>query len=84
MSDLRNPVISPQRLFSLPRRSGDFKGYARHARESSHGVRWGAILVKAKDMRLTRDVSREEFLRTREQIERDQIATLLKSAEGWS
>ena len=69
-------------MFSLPRRAGDFKGHARHAWESSRGVRWEAILVKAKDMRLTRDVSREEFLRTREQIERDQIATLLKSAEG--
>ena len=69
-------------MFSLPRRSGDFKGHAQYAWESSHGVRWEAILVKAKDMRLTRDVSREEFIRTREQIERDQIATLLKSADG--
>jgi hypothetical protein len=37
-------------MFSLPRRSDDFKGRARYAWESSRGVRWEAILVKAKDI----------------------------------
>lgn len=69
-------------ILSFPHRTVDFKGHAHYAWSTSHGEQWEAILVKGRDMRLTRDVSRGEFLIVRENIERDETAQLRKTAEA--
>ena len=71
-----------QAILAFPPRTGDFKGHAHYAWSTASGERWEAILVKGRDMRLTRDVSRGEFLRVREDIERDDIAKLRKTADA--
>jgi hypothetical protein len=86
LSQLVSPISNELRLadgspmFSMPRSAGDFKGHGRYAWESGRGVQWEAIVVKAKDMRLTRDVTREDFLRAREKVERNEVAKLRESA----
>jgi hypothetical protein len=67
-------------MFSMPRRVADFKGHGHYAWESGRGVQWEAIVVKGRDMRLTRDVTREDFLRAREEAQRNEIEKLRKSA----